>query len=524
MPQACLGARSKKGLNMNAFMWQTVLLLSFAFFVGAALACLIRRITFVDRVPMRSGAAAADPAPASAPEMEYVELPAHTVPAQASLEIQPVRAQVPPPAEQPPRERGQADIAAAGDNVARFERALAGQEERSEQPAPTAMSNRDPAVDAATTAAVAAAAAAAVVAADRAEPSPVDGGATPLPGDDDLLRIRGMDREVVERLDGLGVHRFAQIAGWSAGEVGRINDALGVRRRVEQQNWIEQANILSQGRETAYSERRARGEVEAMATPVEISPPSARVAVRTQAPARPPQAEPLAQPAVSASDASAAARVGVAAASAPKAGTGTPDVARRAAFARRSSPAASTEPPASPLRVEASGAQATPKASAADEPSVQPARPARLFEAIRQNQSRDGALGAGRGDISGLRSVRSQGLRQSAAGAADGDRRGSGGQVLRSATPDDLKRIRGVGVLIEKRLNALGVTSYEQIANWTRADVLRISQQLDFKGRVERENWIEQGRILAAGGQTEFSRRVDRGEVEAPPRDKGNDD
>ena len=78
--------------------------------------------------------------------------------------------------------------------------------------------------------------------------------------------------------------------------------------------------------------------------------------------------------------------------------------------------------------------------------------------------------------------------------------------------------------MIEKRLNALGVTSYEQIANWTRADVLRISQQLDFKGRVERENWIEQGRILAAGGQTEFSRRVDRGEVEAPSRDKGNDD
>jgi predicted flap endonuclease-1-like 5' DNA nuclease len=72
---------------------------------------------------------------------------------------------------------------------------------------------------------------------------------------------------------------------------------------------------------------------------------------------------------------------------------------------------------------------------------------------------------------------------------------------------DDLKRIRGIGVLIERKLNSLGIGNYEQIANWTGADIERISRQLDFKGRIERENWIEQARILATGGQTEFSRR-----------------
>ena len=56
----------------------------------------------------------------------------------------------------------------------------------------------------------------------------------------------------------------------------------------------------------------------------------------------------------------------------------------------------------------------------------------------------------------------------------------------------------------------MGVTSYEHIANWTASDIDRISQSLDFKGRIERENWVEQARILAAGGQTEFSRRFDR--------------
>jgi predicted flap endonuclease-1-like 5' DNA nuclease len=126
-----------------------------------------------------------------------------------------------------------------------------------------------------------------------------------------------------------------------------------------------------------------------------------------------------------------------------------------------------------------------------------------LADAIRENKAVRPAESpaAVRTDVAGLRSVRSQALRGE--GSAPGDR------------TDDLKRIRGIGVLIEKRLNALGITSYEQVANWTKADIDIISSQLDFRGRIERENWVEQARILASGGQTEFSRRVDRGEVES---------
>ena len=104
-------------------------------------------------------------------------------------------------------------------------------------------------------------------------------------------------------------------------------------------------------------------------------------------------------------------------------------------------------------------------------------------------------------DLSSLRSVRSEAFRPGDAG-----QRGQGAY-------DDLKRIRGIGVLIEKKLNSLGVTRYEQIAEWTVADIERVSHALDFKGRIERENWVEQARILASGGQTEFSRRADRGEA-----------
>jgi predicted flap endonuclease-1-like 5' DNA nuclease len=124
-----------------------------------------------------------------------------------------------------------------------------------------------------------------------------------------------------------------------------------------------------------------------------------------------------------------------------------------------------------------------------------------------------------RPDMSVLRSVRSDAYRAgpvdaaTAAAAAAAAASGSA-RVVRSANVDDLKRIRGVGVLIERKLNSVGVVNYSQIGQWTKADVDKISQILDFKGRIERENWIEQARILSSGGQTEFSRRVDRGEVE----------
>ncbi len=115
---------------------------------------------------------------------------------------------------------------------------------------------------------------------------------------------------------------------------------------------------------------------------------------------------------------------------------------------------------------------------------------------------------ASRGDLSRLRSVRSEAYAGDDASARS---EATGPGAARAA--DDLKRIRGVGVLIEKKLNSLGVSRYEQVANWTSADIERFSDKLDFKGRIERENWVEQARILAAGGQTEFSQRVDRGEV-----------
>ena len=63
---------------------------------------------------------------------------------------------------------------------------------------------------------------------------------------------------------------------------------------------------------------------------------------------------------------------------------------------------------------------------------------------------------------------------------------------------DDLKVIKGIGPVIEKALNAEGINQYQQIANFNAANVTWVNNHLDFAGRIEREEWIEQAKRLAA--------------------------
>jgi large subunit ribosomal protein L21 len=64
---------------------------------------------------------------------------------------------------------------------------------------------------------------------------------------------------------------------------------------------------------------------------------------------------------------------------------------------------------------------------------------------------------------------------------------------------DDVKLIGGVGPAIEKKLNAAGVTSLNQIAAWTEADIARFDEELAFHGRIARDEWVQQAQDLVAG-------------------------
>lgn len=78
---------------------------------------------------------------------------------------------------------------------------------------------------------------------------------------------------------------------------------------------------------------------------------------------------------------------------------------------------------------------------------------------------------------------------------------------------DDLKQIRGIGRQAESRLNAAGITTFAQIAAWTARDQKEWGERLAFRGRVEREKWVAQAKVLARGGKTRFADRVEKGEV-----------
>jgi len=355
---------------MTELLWQTTLLLAVAFFFGAVLACGLKRRFYYGKA--RKAAPAAPVSIATSP----ARVPAASEP---KIEVSP-------------------RPAAEGE---RFERAISGQSTpiaAAAKPAPAPTPAPSPA-----TAPAPAVSKISVSSGTGAPTKPEEGGAGPS---EDLTRIRGIDPVIQKQLKDLGIRRFQEVARLTATDVKGINDTLGLKGRIEQENWIGQAQILATGGETYYSRRRDRG----VPIPDAVEPAAlAPTAAAPPAPAKP-------------------------------------------------------APPApAPVAPAPATATAEPRSAA---------------------------------DISNLRSVRSEALV---------------GDAPRGSRPwsevDDLKRIRGIGVLIEKKLNSQGITHYEQVANWTGADIERISRILDFKGRIERENWIEQARILATGGQTEFSRR-----------------
>ena len=71
------------------------------------------------------------------------------------------------------------------------------------------------------------------------------------------------------------------------------------------------------------------------------------------------------------------------------------------------------------------------------------------------------------------------------------------------ATPegdaDDLKKITGIGPVLEKKLNALGITRLDQIANFSDEDIAKVDDALNFKGRISRDDWVGQAKALTEG-------------------------
>ena len=80
---------------------------------------------------------------------------------------------------------------------------------------------------------------------------------------------------------------------------------------------------------------------------------------------------------------------------------------------------------------------------------------------------------------------------------AKAEKKAAAPKAAPAAGGDDLKQLSGVGPALEKKLHAEGITTFAQIAAWTDADVEAFGEKLNFKGRIEREGWIEQAKELS---------------------------
>ena len=78
--------------------------------------------------------------------------------------------------------------------------------------------------------------------------------------------------------------------------------------------------------------------------------------------------------------------------------------------------------------------------------------------------------------------------------------------AARGGKADKLQRISGVGPKNEKILHGLGIFHFDQIASWSREQVAWVDDHLKFNGRIKREDWIKQARLLAEGKEAEFAK------------------
>jgi NADH-quinone oxidoreductase subunit E len=78
--------------------------------------------------------------------------------------------------------------------------------------------------------------------------------------------------------------------------------------------------------------------------------------------------------------------------------------------------------------------------------------------------------------------------------------------IEKPATPDDLKLISGVGPKIEGILHGLGIYTYAQVAGWQQNERNWVDSYLNFKGRIDRDEWVRQAKALADGGEAEYVR------------------
>ena len=188
----------------------------------------------------------------------------------------------------------------------------------------------------------------------------------------------------------------------------------------------------------------------------------------------------------------------------PAPAPGAPTAAPKAAEAKPADPPAKAEEPTTPGKKRQVSEEAAP---ALKDPEGAPKASAEKAEGERQ-----AANAAARADGTPNAAMREAATgAESPAGKIDAGHAGGKRPLVRlfesaAGPPDDLKMITGVGPVLEKSLNAIGITTWAQVARLTDAQIEAVEGELGFRGRVARDNWKQQAEVLARGGAAEYER------------------
>lgn len=326
---------------------------------------------------------------------------------------------------------------------------------------------------------------------------------------DQLTRIRRIDKGLAAALIARGVRHFAQIAAFGPADVRSLSAALGLGRRISQENWIEQAALLAMKAGAGASVGMPRSAAASHAGSTE--PPPSRTSADFDAV--------MADAGREAFDAAMAAAAAVAHANrrgaVPLAHATLKIPVRK--VVRHASPmqgqppdeattATSQEVVAAPLPDMSGLVQdiarrigASARAPAAESVPPEQSIPLAKFHPI-----------SGGTDVAALPPAEPEPPSAAPAGEAVAT---SPEPV--AAVPDDLTLIAGIDDKIADRLSAAGIDRFATIAAWDAATVNGIAAMLGLGSAIARQGWIEQSALLARGTTTAYAERVRRGEIRA---------
>ncbi len=281
-------------------------------------------------------------------------------------------------------------------------------------------------------------------------------------GADDLTAISGVSQVHQKALNDIGVYRYAHVAAWTADNAAWVDHHLASPSLVETDAWVADAKRLAAMAAPAAAVTAATAaRRDSDRLPPRIVDDAATEAQQASGLMRPADSDRLLSEAASAAEVEAARQ----AAAKAQADRLAADAAAKAQADRLAAEAAAK------AQADRLAAEASAKAEA-DRLAAEAAAP----------------LGAGdTGQPSGLSAPQ---------GAAD-----------------NLKLIKGIGPKNERALNGLGVFHFSQIADWTPENAQWMGRHMAFPGRIEREHWIPQAKLLAAGMDTAHSAGVKSGAI-----------